>query len=154
MIRFLAVLSGVLLIGSITLMTPWAGLPAVALVAAGWWFRPAAVAAVLLAVGVLAWADSGVLAAAATGLVATAYLLNTATVTAPVGVVPTTIPSVTGAVVFTVIAGAAALLPFHQAWAPVAAPILVILLFGLLIHSIARRPGNGAEADPQSQPAT
>ncbi|WP_280452875.1 hypothetical protein [Nocardia cyriacigeorgica] len=149
MIRFLAVLSSVLLIGSVTLMVPWAGLPAIALVAAGWWFRPAAVAAVLLAIGVLAWSDTGVLAAAATGLVATAYLLNTATVTAPVGVVPTTIPSVTGAVAFTVLAAAAALLPLHLAWAPAVAPILVIVLFALLIHSIARR-SNGIQ---QSRPA-
>lgn len=150
MIRFLAVLSGVLLIGSITLMIPWAGLPAIALVAAGWWFRPAAVAAVLLAVGVLAWSDTGVLAAAATGLVATAYLLNTATVAAPVGVVPTTIPSVTGAVAFTVLAAATALLPLHLAWAPAAAPILVIILFALVIHSIARRSNNGSDRRPQS----
>ncbi|MBF6087450.1 hypothetical protein [Nocardia cyriacigeorgica] len=148
MIRFLAVLSGVLLIGSVTLMVPWAGLPAIALVAAGWWFRPAAVAAVLLAIGVLAWSDTGVLAAAATGLVATTYLLNTATVTAPIGVVPTTIPSVTGAVAFTVLAAAAALLPLHLAWAPAVAPILVIVLFALLIHSIARR-SNGIQ---QSRP--
>ncbi|MBF6092619.1 hypothetical protein IU438_15510 [Nocardia cyriacigeorgica] len=148
MIRFLAVLSGVLLIGSVTLMVPWAGLPAIALVAAGWWFRPAAVAAVLLAIGVLAWSDTGVLAAAATGLVATTYLLNTATVTAPFGVVPTTIPSVTGAVAFTVLAAAAALLPLHLAWAPAVAPILVIVLFALLIHSIARR-SNGIQ---QSRP--
>ncbi|CCF61288.1 hypothetical protein IU485_27390 [Nocardia cyriacigeorgica] len=139
MIRFLAVLSGILLIGSITLMIPWAGLPAIALVAAGWWFRPAAVAAVLLAIGVLAWADTGILAAAATGLVATAYLLNTATVTAPVGVVPTTIPSVTGAVAFTVLAATAALLPLHLPWAPALAPLLVIPLFALLIHNLAPR---------------
>ncbi|MEV6340329.1 hypothetical protein AB0M12_37110 [Nocardia vinacea] len=141
MIRFLAILSGVLLVTSVTLMTPWAGIPAVALVVAGWWFRIPAVGAVLLAIGVLAAADTGVLAAAATGLVATAYLLNTATVSAPVGVVPTTVPSVIGAVVFAGVAVGAALLPLRLAWVPIAAPILVILLYALIIQGIAiKRP--------------
>ncbi|ONM47639.1 hypothetical protein [Nocardia donostiensis] len=139
MIRFLAVLSGTLLVAAVTLMTPWAALPAIALVVAGWWFRSAAVAAVLLAVGVLVWADTGVLAAAATGLVATTYLLNTATTTAPHGVVPTTIPSVAGAVTFTAATTGAALLPLHLTWAPLAAPILVILLYALLTHALAPR---------------
>ncbi|MEV4240793.1 MULTISPECIES: hypothetical protein [unclassified Nocardia] len=137
MIRFLAILSGVLLVTSVTLMTPWAGIPAVALVVAGWWFRLPAVGAVLLAIGVLAAADTGVLAAAATGLVATTYLLNTATVSAPVGVVPTTVPSVTGAVAFSAVAVGAALLPLHLAWVPIAAPILVTLLYALVIQGVA-----------------
>ncbi|WP_433682182.1 hypothetical protein [Nocardia sp. CA-119907] len=154
MIRFLAILSGVLLVTSVTLMTPWAGIPAVLLVVAGWWFRLPAVAAVLLAIGVLAAADTGVLAAAATGLVATAYLLNTATVSAPVGVVPTTVPSVAGAVAFATVAVCAALLPLRLAWVPVAAPILVILLYAMVIQGVAqRRRRNGAEAQqPVSLP--
>ncbi|MFE7801602.1 hypothetical protein [Nocardia sp. NPDC057440] len=141
MIRFLAVLSGALLVTSVTLMTPWAGIPALILVAAGWWFRLAAVAAVLLAVGVLAAADTGVLAAAATGLVATTYLLNTATVSAPIGVVPTTVPSVVGAVGFAAAAVGAALLPLRLAWAPIAAPIVVIVLYALIIQGLAARRG-------------
>ncbi|MEV5836518.1 hypothetical protein [Nocardia sp. NPDC052112] len=148
MIRFLAILSGVLLVTSVTLLTPWAGIPAVALVVAGWWFRLPAVAAVLLAIGVLAAADTGVLAAAATGLVATAYLLNTATVSAPVGVVPTTVPSVIGAVAFAGTAVGAALLPLRLAWVPIAAPILVILLYALVIQGVAikRARNSGATA--------
>ncbi|WP_328408601.1 hypothetical protein [Nocardia sp. NBC_00403] len=141
MIRFLAVLSGALLVTSVTLMTPWAGIPALILVAAGWWFRLAAVAAVLLAIGVLAAADTGVLAAAATGLVATTYLLNTATVSAPIGVVPTTVPSVVGAVGFTAAAVGAALLPLRLAWAPIAAPIAVIVLYALIVQGLAARRG-------------
>ncbi|MFD0361757.1 hypothetical protein ACFQZZ_09920 [Nocardia sp. GCM10030253] len=141
MIRFLAVLSGALLVASVTLMTPWAGIPALILVAAGWWFRLAAVAAVLLAIGVLAVADTGVLAAAATGLVATTYLLNAATVSAPVGVVPTTVPSAVGAVGFAAAAVGAALLPLRLAWAPIAAPILVIVLYTLIIQGLAARRG-------------
>lgn len=148
MIRFLAILSGVLLVTSVTLMTPWAGIPAVILVIAGWWLRLPAVTAVLLAIGVLAAADTGVLAAAATGLVATAYLLNTATVSAPVGVVPTTVPSVTGAVAFATAAVGAALLPLRLAWAPIAAPILVILLYALVIQGVAiKRRSGEAEGD-------
>ncbi|MEV0250245.1 hypothetical protein AB0H76_26855 [Nocardia sp. NPDC050712] len=139
MTRFLAVLSGLLLILSVALMNPWPALPAVALVVAGWWFRPAAVAAVLLAAGVLACTDPAVLTAAATGLVATTYLLNTATVTAPVGVVPTTVPSVAGAVLFTACATAAAFTPVHLAWAPIAAPILIILLYTLAIQGLTAR---------------
>ncbi len=146
MIRFLAILSGVLLVASVTLMTPWAGIPAAALVVAGWWFRPPAVAAVLLVIGVLAAADTGVLAAAAAGLVATAYLLNTATVSAPVGVVPTTVPSVSGAVVFAASAVGAALLPLRLAWVPIAAPILVTLLYALVIQGVAiKRSGDNGE---------
>ncbi|MEV0298156.1 hypothetical protein [Nocardia sp. NPDC050710] len=146
MTRFLAVLSGALLVGSVMLMAPWAGIPAIVLVVAGWWFRLSAMTAVLLALGVLVFADTGVLASAAAGLVATTYLLNTATVTAPVGVVPTTVPSVAGAVVFTGCAVGAALLPLRLSWAPIAAPILVILLYGLVIQGLAvrRRDNNGA----------
>ncbi|WP_194817043.1 hypothetical protein [Nocardia sp. XZ_19_385] len=148
MTRFLAVLSGLLLILSVALMNPWAAIPAVILVATGWWFRSAAVLAVLLAAGILAFADTAVLAAAAAGLVATTYLLNTATVTAPTGVVPTTVASVAGAVLFTACAVAAAFTPLHLAWAPVAAPILVILLYTMVIQGVAMRRGD-TEADVQ-----
>jgi hypothetical protein len=153
MIRFLAVLSGALLVASVTLMTPWAGIPALILVAAGWWLRLSAVAAILLAIAVLAVADTGVLAAAATGLVATAYLLNAATVSAPVGVVATTVPSVVGAVAFAAAAVGAAMLPLRLAWAPIAAPILVIVLYALLIQGLSarRRSVGGAAAVTDGQ---
>ncbi|WP_040788215.1 hypothetical protein [Nocardia paucivorans] len=139
MIRFLAVLSGALLVGVIALMLPWAAIPAAGLVVAGWWYRYAAVAAILLAVPVLAWSDPGVVAAAATGLVATAYLLNTATATAPVGVVPTSAASVVGALACTVLVGGVVLLPLHIAWGPAVAPVLVIMLYAILTHGIAQR---------------
>ncbi|MET7768101.1 hypothetical protein [Nocardia sp. NPDC005366] len=148
MTRFLAVLSGGLLVLSVMLMMPLAAIPALVLVVAGWWLRPAAVAAVLLTLGVLVAADTGVLAAAAAGLVATTYLLNTATVSAPAGVVPTTVPSVAGAVVFAVCAIGAALLPVRLAWAPIAAPILVILLYGLIIQGVAVRRTRAAADGP------
>ncbi|WP_338771214.1 hypothetical protein V7968_10015 [Nocardia vulneris] len=139
MTRFLAVLSGVLLVTSVALLEPWTAGPALALVALGWWFRPFAVAAVLVAVGVLVVADPGVLAAAAMGLVATAYLLNAATVTAPHGVVPTTVPSVAGAVGFAAVAVGAALVPIRVPWAPLAAPVLVILLYAMIVQGAAIR---------------
>lgn len=145
MIRFLALLSGALLVGSIALMLPWAAIPAVISVVAGWWYRYAAVSAVLLAVPVLAWADPGVVAAAATGLVATAYLLNTATATAPVGVVPTSAVSVAGAMICTVLVAGAALLPWHVAWGPAVAPVLVILLYAILVHGITQRAERPAD---------
>ncbi|PXX67026.1 hypothetical protein DFR70_103782 [Nocardia tenerifensis] len=148
MTRFLAVLSGVLLVTSVALLEPWAALPALVVVALGWWFRPLAVAAVLLSVGVLAFANPGVLASAAVGLVATTYLLNAATVTAPHGVVPTTVPSVTGAVGCTAVAVVAALLPIRLAWAPLAAPVLVIALYALVIQGAAVRRARTADPSP------
>src|SRR5690606_30239657 len=109
MTRFLAVLAGALLTAAVALVYAPAAVPALILVVLGWWLRPAAVAAVLLALAVLTFAAGvGAVEAAATGLVATAYLLNAATVSAPSGVVPTTIPSVLGAVGFTACAATAA----------------------------------------------
>lgn len=137
MTRFLAVLAGLLLALAVGLVEPWAALPVLLLAVLGWRWRVAAVGAVLVALGVLAVVDTGALVAGSIGLVATTYLLNTATVSAPVGVVPTTIPSVAGALVFTVAAGAATLLPAGLAWIPVAAPIVVILLYALVIRGLA-----------------
>ncbi|QLY31473.1 hypothetical protein [Nocardia huaxiensis] len=137
MTRFLAVLSGLLLTFGIALVEPWPALPALALVIAGWRWRVCAVGAVLVALGVLTVAETGALIAGAIGLVATTYLLNTATVSAPVGVVPTTIPSVAGALVFTVAAGVASLLPAGLAWIPIAAPVAVILLYALVVRGLA-----------------
>ncbi|MEU4839187.1 hypothetical protein [Nocardia testacea] len=146
MIKFLAHLSGTLLVLLVALIQPWAAPAAIVLVVVGWWWRWAAIGAVLLVIGVLALSDTGLVAAAAAGLVATAYLLNIATVTAPRGVVPTTLPSVVGAVLWTAAAGSAALLPIELAWAPVVAPVLVILLSSILTYSITtarRRPPAG-----------
>lgn len=137
MTRFLAVLAGLLLASAVGLVEAWAALPVLLLAVLGWRWRVAAVGAVLVALGVLAVVDTGALVAGSIGLVATTYLLNTATVSAPVGVVPTTIPSVAGALVFTVAAGAATLLPAGLAWIPVAAPIVVILLYALVIRGLA-----------------
>ncbi len=137
MTRFLAVLSGLLLTMAVAIELPWAGIPALALVAAGWRYRLCAVGAVLVALGVLTWSDTAALAAAATGLVATTYLLNTATVTAPAGVVPTTVPSVAGAVCFAGAAVAATLVPAHLRWIPLAAPVLVVLLYAVVVQGLA-----------------
>ncbi|MFI2335711.1 hypothetical protein ACH474_20170 [Nocardia rhamnosiphila] len=156
MIKFLAHLSGTLLVLLVALIQPWAAPAAIVLVVVGWWWRWAAVGAVLLVIGVLALSDTGLVAAAAAGLVATAYLLNIATVTAPRGVVPTTLPSVVGAVLWTAAAGSAALLPVELVWAPVVAPVLVILLSSILTYSITtarRRPPAVSAADTGDEPA-
>ncbi|MFI6870573.1 hypothetical protein [Nocardia sp. NPDC050406] len=139
MTRFLAVLSGLLLAVAVALIEPWTAIPVLVFVVAGWQWRVCAVLAVLAALSVLTWLDTTALIAGATGLVATTYLLNTATVSAPLGVVPTTVPSVAGALVFTVAAGAASVLPLDLAWAPIAAPIIVIVLYAWLIHGLADR---------------
>lgn len=99
--------------------------------------------AVLVALAVLALTDTGALAAGAIGLVATTYLLNTATVSAPVGVVPTTVPSVAGALVFTIAAGAATLLPAGLSWIPIVAPIAVILLYAMIIRGVVDERSSG-----------
>ncbi|MFD9615154.1 hypothetical protein ACFWWS_37930, partial [Streptomyces sp. NPDC059083] len=99
MTKFLAVLSGLLLAGAAAIVLPWAAIPVIILAVAGWRWRVCAVLAVLAAMAALAWVGTGALVAGGIGLVATTYLLNTATVSAPVGVVPTTIPSVAGALV-------------------------------------------------------
>ncbi|RMI29228.1 hypothetical protein [Nocardia stercoris] len=137
MIRFLAVLSGLVLTLAVAILLPWAGIPAAVLVVLGWRYRICAVLAVLVAVGVLSFVGTGAMEAAATGLVATTYLLNTATVHAPAGVVPTTVPSVVGAVLFTGAAVAASAAPAHWAWAPLATPILVIVLYAWVIRGLA-----------------
>ncbi|MQY18101.1 hypothetical protein [Nocardia macrotermitis] len=139
MTRFLAVLSGLLLITAVGIVMPWFAIAAAVFVVAGWWSRVCAVGAVLVALGALAWADSSVLAAAATGLVATTYLLNTATVSAPIGVVPTTLPSVAGAVSFAAVAVIATEVPVRFEWVPLAAPVLAVLVFAVVVHGVAAR---------------
>ncbi|MCM6772857.1 hypothetical protein NDR87_05640 [Nocardia sp. CDC159] len=134
--RFLAVLSGLLLAAAVTIVLPWAGVPALALMVAGWWWRSCAVGAVLVALGAVAWEDPGAPTAAATGVVATTYLLNTATVHAPRGVVPTTLPSVAGALIAAAAAVAASLVPGRFAWLPLAAPILVIVVWALIVQGL------------------
>ncbi|MGW2659868.1 hypothetical protein ACWCW7_02820 [Nocardia tengchongensis] len=137
MTKFLAVLSGVLLAGAVAVVLPWAALPVAVLAAAGWRWRVAAVLAVLAAMVAVAWIGTGALVAGGIGLVATTYLLNTATVSAPAGVVPTTIPSVTGALVFTVAAGAATVLPAGLTWVPILAPFTVIVLYAMLVRGLS-----------------
>ncbi|HLS77412.1 MAG TPA: hypothetical protein VK083_11530 [Nocardia sp.] len=140
MTRFLAVLAGALLTAAVALVYLPAAAPAAVLVVLGWWFRAAAVAAVLLALAVLSFASGvGAVEAAATGLVATAYLLNAAAVSAPHGVVPTSLPSVLGALGFTAVAAAAALLPLDLAWVPALAPIAVIAVYFLVVTALAPR---------------
>lgn|GEM_PF-4258981 len=147
MTRFLAVLSGLLLTLAVGIMLPWAAILVLVLVVAGWRYRLCAVGAVLVALGTLAWSDTGAVEAAATGLVATTYLLNTATVSAPHGVVPTTVPSVAGAVCFACAAVLAALVPAHLAWIPLAAPILAILLYAAVVRGLAT-----TRTEPQADP--
>lgn len=137
MTKFLAVLSGVLLAGAVAVVLPWAAPPVAVLAAAGWRWRVAAVLSALAAMAAVAWIGTGALVAGGIGLVATTYLLNTATVSAPAGVVPTTIPSVTGALVFTVAAGAATALPAGLTWVPILAPFTVIVLYAMLVRGLS-----------------
>ncbi|MFG3518935.1 hypothetical protein ACGF5S_01615 [Nocardia nova] len=148
MTRFLAVLSGLLLTTAVGIVLPWAAIPVFVTVVAGWWFRSVAVVAVLIALGALAWADTGALAAAGTGLVATTYLLNTATLHAPAGVVPTTLPSVIGALGFAAAAVLATLIPGRLAWLPLAAPVLVIVLYAAIVQGLTVREDAPDAAEP------
>lgn len=148
MTRFLAVLSGLLLATAVGIVLPWAAIPVFVTVVAGWWFRSVAVVAVLIALGALAWADTGALAAAGTGLVATTYLLNTATLHAPAGVVPTTLPSVIGALGFAAAAVLATLIPGRLAWLPLAGPVLVIVLYAAIVQGLTVREDAPDSAEP------
>ncbi|MEV0540662.1 hypothetical protein [Nocardia salmonicida] len=139
MTRFLALLAGLLLVAAVALINPIAGVPALALIIASWWWRPASVGAVLITIAALAVSDVGVIASAATGLVATTYLLNAAVLHAPEGVVPTTIPSVGGAVLFTIAAATAAWVPVQLIWAPLAAPILIVAIYALLVSGLSAK---------------
>ncbi|GAB0105398.1 hypothetical protein JMUB6875_43770 [Nocardia sp. JMUB6875] len=136
MTRFLAVLSGLLLAVAVAIVLPWAAIPVAGLAVAGWRWRVCAVLAALAAMGVVAWIGTGAVVAGGIGLVVTTYLLNTATVSAPVGVVPTTVPSVAGALVFTVAAGAATVMPAGLSWVPILAPFTVIVLYALLVRGL------------------
>lgn len=141
-------LSGLLLATAVGIVLPWAAIPVFVTVVAGWWFRSVAVVAVLIALGALAWADTGALAAAGTGLVATTYLLNTATLHAPAGVVPTTLPSVIGALGFAAAAVLATLIPGRLAWLPLAAPVLVIVLYAAIVQGLTVREDAPDSAEP------
>ncbi|UGT59631.1 hypothetical protein [Nocardia asteroides] len=150
--RFLAALSGILLAVSVWVVEPWFALAVLALAAIGLWFRVAAVAAVLVAVGLVAVADVDLVVCAAAGLVATTYLLNSATVTAPAGVVPTTIPSVVGALFFSGCAVLAASVPLDIPYAPLAAPVLILVLCALVLLGVAVRR-NGSRSEPALPPS-
>ncbi len=93
-------------------------------VAAGVFYRPAAVLAVLAAVAALGLSDPPVLSAAVSGLSATAYLVIRHA--AGSDVVTTTAPTVTCMLGFTVGAVAAGLLPWRLAWVPLLAPVVVV----------------------------
>ncbi|MFC8528449.1 hypothetical protein [Nocardia sp. NPDC057227] len=150
--RFLAALSGVLLAVAVWVVEPWFALVVLLLAAIGLWFRIAAVAAVLVVVGLIAVADVDLVVCTAAGLVATTYLLLSATVTAPSGVVPTTIPSVVGALFFSGCAVLVASVPIDLPYAPLAAPVLVLVLCALVLLGVAVRR-NGSRPDPAPAPA-
>ncbi|MFC8046274.1 hypothetical protein [Nocardia sp. NPDC057353] len=150
--RFLAALSGVLLAVSVATVEPWLALAVLLLAAVGLWFRIAAVCAVLVVVGLVAVADVDLVVCTAAGLVATTYLLNSATVTAPAGVVPTTIPSVVAALFFAGCAVAVASVPLDLPYAPLAAPVLILILCALVLLGVAVRR-NGSRPEPASPPA-
>lgn len=93
---------------------------AAATVLAGIWWRPAATAAVLLAVAVIGYADPPTVPVAIAGLAAAGYLLlrHAADIAAPV-----TGPSLLGAAGFSVVGVVAASFPLQLPWLPlVAAP--------------------------------
>lgn len=98
-----------------------AGAPLVAAtVLAGLWWRPAATAAVLLAVAVIGFADPPMVSVAIAGLAAVGYLLSrhAADVAASV-----TGPALLGAAGFSVVGVVAASFPLQLPWLPlVAAP--------------------------------
>ncbi len=102
-----------------------------AAVLVGQWECRAAVLAVVACAAALALSNPDAASAAMAGLAATAYLvLRHATLTPPTAL---------GAVGFTTVAVAAATVGSF-AWIPLLAPVLVIALFALVVHSVTRTP--------------
>lgn len=121
--------------------TPGAGTPvliaaglALAAVAAGVFFRPAAPAAVLLTVAALALGDPSPLLSAVSGLSAAAYLV----IRYAVGgrVVTTTGPTVAAMVGFALAAVLAATIPLRVPWAPLVGPALVAVALIVLAYPL------------------
>lgn len=84
-------------------------------------FRPLATVAVLSAAAALVLSDAVPMLAALCGLSAAAYLVLRHTAEVPV-------PTVLGALTFTVVGLAAVALPLELPWVPLAAPLLVLAL--------------------------
>jgi hypothetical protein len=123
--------AGLLMVAATVLdLTDWAlwlVVPAAVLAILGVFARYVATGAVLTAVGLLALGTPSMPVAAAAGLAATAYLLA-AHADLP-AVQPITLISVASSVGFTAVALVAASIPHDLAWVPVAAPVLVALLY-------------------------
>ncbi len=95
--------------------------------------RSVAPAAVIAAVVALAVGSPLAASAVLAGLAATAFLLLSALIEAPAEVVIVTRQTLTGAVVFAAIGLAATALPFELRWAPVVAPVLVVVIFAIAL---------------------
>ncbi|BBX22709.1 hypothetical protein MTER_21200 [Mycolicibacter terrae] len=87
-------------------------------VLAGLWWRPAATAAVLLAVAVIGFADPPTVSAAVAGLAAVGHLLLRH---AADGATTVTVPTLLGAAGFSVVGVVAASFPLQLPWLPLAA---------------------------------
>ena len=116
---------------------------AAAAVLAGTVFRPAASLAVLITVAVIVLGDAPSMLAALSGLCAAGYLVlrHTTAVTAP---------TVVGAVGFTTAGLAAASLPIELPWAPLLAPLAVVVAYVLVIRPFSSGEGirhGGATTD-------
>jgi len=119
---------------------------ALAAVAAGVFYRRAAVPAVIATAATLAISDTSVLFAAACGLSAAAYLLMRYATPAIPGAVTMTGPTVIGMVGFTLTAVAAALVPWRLSWVPLLAPILILAIVVLAV-AVLVPPGLGNRAE-------
>jgi len=101
-------------------------------VAVGIFYRQSAVLAVLVTATGLVFTGASVMFAAASGLSATAYLVIRYAAPRAGGSGATTMtgPTAIGMVGFTLVAAAAAVIPWRLAWVPFLAPVLV---FGILV---------------------
>ncbi|MEE6134786.1 hypothetical protein SKC41_00370 [Mycobacterium sp. 050128] len=112
-----------------------AGMVALAAVALGIVFRPAATVAVLLCVTVIAISDPSYIFVGLSGLCAAAYLVSRYAAAMPDAVVMASWPTLVGAVGFTLVGVAAVAFPLQLPWVPLAAPLAV-----LAIYVLATRP--------------
>lgn len=112
-----------------------AGMTALAAVALGIVFRPAATVAVLLCVSAIAISGPSFMSVGLSGLCAAAYLVSRYAAGMPDALAMASWPTLVGAVGFTFVGVVAMTFPLHLPWVPLAAPLAV-----LAIYVLATRP--------------
>lgn len=142
MLRILSTVCGLLMVTAVGIGTHGqalvAAMLAVAAVAAGTLFRPAATLAVLLTVAAIVLTNPAPTVTAVSGLAAAGYLMlrHAAGLDAVSGA------SIVGAVGFTLAGLVATAFPLELPWLPLAAPLAILGIYALAIRPFTSHPGD------------